>query len=93
MRKIIIKEPMWKNRSVGISEDKITDDLIIVISYQVKSGSRLYPTPFTITREKALSYPSTRYSKLPGKFKEIPIQDLDIYGATRAKVYSGGGGI
>ena len=57
MREIEIRFPIWKTRSVGVAEYKITDDLLISISYETKDGRKLYPDKYFMKREEALTYP------------------------------------
>lgn len=57
MRKIVIRSPIWKTKSVGVADYKITDDLLIDISYKDKSGAKLF-NPFTVKREYAKSCPT-----------------------------------
>ena len=55
---IQIREPIWKKpRSIGIAESKLQQITNIEIIYRTKDGIRLYPYPFSITKEKALTYP------------------------------------
>ena len=42
---------------MGVAEYKITDDLLVSISYRDKSGDKLYPDPFFIGRREALRCP------------------------------------
>jgi len=79
MESIKIKAPIWKKpRSVGIASYKITGNLKIEILYKDKSGEKLYPNPFYITKEKALSYPTQYLSKHDLTLYIIPIKDLDL---------------
>lgn len=57
MRTVHIKFPIWKTRSVGINENKITDDLKIIVDYTNVHGEKIYPYPFLITKDRALNYP------------------------------------
>lgn len=58
-----IREPIWKTKSVGLNQKEILDaesDVICVkITYRQKKNEDklLYPEPFFMDREKALTYP------------------------------------
>ena len=69
-----IKEPIWKNRSVGVAKDKITEDLEIEILYKDKFGNRVFPNPYSITKSEVLKYPTmTIKNKI---LHIIPIEDM-----------------
>jgi hypothetical protein len=57
MNKLDIKVPIWKNRSVGIAERLLNDDVEIEILYKDKNGNRLYPATYTIKKELAKKFP------------------------------------
>lgn len=76
MREISIREPIWKTRSVGIAEYKITEDLLIEIEYVDKQGKKPYPHQYIMKKDKALTYPT---QKVRGNvLRIIPIGDLTI---------------
>jgi hypothetical protein len=88
MKTIKIHSPIWKTRSIGIAEYKLIDPIVIEIDYKTKTGERLYPGKYTITREKALSYPV----QLIGgqmRLRIIPIDDLTRMTAKRGKIPAG----
>lgn len=58
MIKIIIHEPIWSTRSVGVARRKIVDDLEIIIDYLAKDEDLLFPDPFYITKDEALKFPT-----------------------------------
>ena len=82
MRKIKIEYPIWKTRSIGIAEYKITDDLLIEILYRDKSGQRLYPHKYRLLRSKALCYPK-QVVKNGVILRIVPISELEIYHAKK----------
>jgi len=75
--KIYIKEPIWKNRSVGINRKLITEDLVIEILYTGADGKRIYPYSYTMQKAKALQYPLQTINANV-KLHIIPIVDLGI---------------
>jgi hypothetical protein len=76
MRKITIISPIWKTRSIGIADYKITDDIEIEILYRYRTGERVYPGIFFISKDKARSFP---IQTLPGgvRLRIIPITELE----------------
>lgn len=74
MRQIKINSPIWATRSIGIADWKINDDLQIDILYCNKMGSRVYPYSFSLSREKAKTYPIQKWRGLD--LRIIPIKDL-----------------
>lgn len=75
--KIVIREPIWKTQSIGIAEDKmVTHNLDIEISYKTQDGERLYPEPYTISRSKAILYPTQKIRN--HIIHIIPIKDLRV---------------
>lgn len=77
MTKITIREPIWKSRSIGIAEDKMTSRLLAIeITYITKDGKRLYPNILYIDREKASKYPIQLWKGY--KLYIIPIADLEV---------------
>ena len=75
MKKYTIKEPIWATKSVGIADYRLTDDLIVDISYKDKAGNVLYPGEFLVKKDIAKTYPN---QKLKGNLNLhiIPINDL-----------------
>ena len=73
--KIIIREPIWKDKSIGIAEDKmITKNLRIEIEYTDKQGNRVFPGEYEISKKDALKYPK---QEVKGHvLRLIPIKDL-----------------
>lgn len=74
---IKIKAPIWKTpRSVGVAEFRMTEPIVrIQIEYKEKSGEKLYPGIYSISRETAMTYP---VQVLPQgiRLRIIPIEDL-----------------
>ena len=75
MKKYTIKEPIWATKSVGIADYRLTDDLLVDISYKDKAGNVLYPGEFLVKKDIAKTYP---IQKLKGNLNLhiIPINDL-----------------
>jgi hypothetical protein len=76
MKKIIINTPIWKDRSVGIKKDIITEDIEVEIAYRDKFGNKVYPDILVMEKSKALSYPTKSFGNTP-KLQIIPIADFN----------------
>ena len=76
MRTIIIHQPIWATRSVGIADYKVTDDLEIKIDYKDKDGVLLYPEPRYISQKKAKGYPVMSVKGIV--LRIIPIDKLEL---------------
>ena len=79
MKKYTIKEPIWATKSVGIADYRLTDDLLVDISYKDKSGNVLFPGEFLVKKDVAKTYPIQELKSSPAgnlKLYIIPINDL-----------------
>jgi hypothetical protein len=76
MRKITIREPIWKYNAIGIREDKVTDDFQIKISYRTKDKKLLYPGIFFMTKEEIKKFPIKYLGEMYVYL--IPIERLKI---------------
>ncbi|MHA1853860.1 MAG: hypothetical protein ACTSUF_10210 [Candidatus Heimdallarchaeaceae archaeon] len=74
MKKIKIQTPIWKNKSVGIAEDKITEDIQVEVMYRNIYGDRIFPNTYYITKNKALNYPTQ--IRRGRKLRIIPLADM-----------------
>ena len=70
-----IKKPIWKTRSVGIAEHRITAHNTISIEYRNKDGLRLYPKIYYISKKDAFQYPVQVVRGI--RLRIIPIDDLE----------------
>lgn len=75
--KIKIREPIWKDESVGIRKDLIVDDIEMEIDYKDKGGNKVYPFTYVMKKERALMYPVRVFPKTP-PLVMIPIKDFGI---------------
>ncbi len=76
MREIHIKSPIWKSRSVGIADYKITDDILVYIDYVGRSGVKLFPGMYFMEKEKAQRYPVQVVKNV--ELRIIPIKDFEF---------------
>lgn len=70
-----IRTPIWKTRSVGLAIHKLADMNYVDILYKDKSGQRVYPNRYKISKDRVLTYPSQFVGV---DVKVIPITELDI---------------
>ncbi len=78
MKEIIIKSPIWKTKSVGLAEYKLTDDVIVVkIDYRTDDGEKLFPGVYKMSRQKIMTYPTQVVHGI--RLRIIPIKDFDHY--------------
>jgi len=75
VKKYTIKEPIWATKSIGIADYRLTDDLLVDISYKDKEGNVLYPGEFLVKKDIAKTYPIQRI-KGNLNLHIIPINDL-----------------
>ena len=74
MNIIRIKEPIWKNRSVGIDSEKIGPILTVMIDYKDKEGALVFPHTYRMKGLVARTYPTM---KIKGHdLHIIPIKDF-----------------
>jgi len=78
MKRITIKEPIWSKKAIGIATWKVTDNLIISISYVNKHGIRIFPYDYFIEKEKVIKYPIMQLKNNVTVYI-VPIKDLKIY--------------
>ena len=76
MRKIKIKQPIWKDRSVGIAS-YIYDDIEIEILAKNKDGVKHFPNKFLVHKQDLIRYPVQTFSKgVPVRI--VPIKELSV---------------
>lgn len=75
MVKIKIREPIWYNKSVGIADDKIVDDLEVEILFKDRTGNRVFPGRYQITAFKARLHP-VAYHRGGHAIRQIPIANM-----------------
>ncbi len=77
-----IRSPIWggknKTRAVGISENKIGQTGIdLEILYKDKSGRRIYPHVYTVSRER-INKCQVKLINGVIKLRIVPIDDLEV---------------
>ncbi len=77
MKTITIREPIWKNRSVGIASRELTeDDIAVKITYKDKSGRIIYPATYKMRKSIIERYPTQVRKGV--KLHIIPIEAFKI---------------
>lgn len=76
MNKLNIKVPIWKNKSIGIAERLLNDDVEINILYKDKNGNRLFPYIYIAKKELVKKFPVQFIRGL--KLYIVPIAKLKI---------------
>jgi len=75
-----IKEPIWKTRSVGLNEDRLEEENFVQILYKNKSGEKLYPSTYRMSKERVLSFPLQILREI--RLRIVPIIELELYYGT-----------
>jgi len=78
MTKLKIKEPIWKNQSIGIASFRAVDDLEITIAYTDKYGNKKFPGKYYIKKEEIVTYPIQYCRGI--KLHIVPIEELSRNG-------------
>ena len=79
MKEYVIKEPIWSTRSVGIADYRLSEDLLVSISYKDKDGNQVFPGKFLVKSAIAKTYPTQKIKSNPAgnlRLHIIPIKDL-----------------
>jgi hypothetical protein len=77
---ILIKEPIWKDLSIGIGKKHLaadTETVLIQIAYRGADGKRKWPKPWAVTKEWVEKYPLKKFGKGTEVYC-IPIADLEL---------------
>ena len=77
MDRYSIRTPIWKTKSIGVAEQRLTADILIDIEYKQSNGERLYPYTYIIRKSIIDNYP--RQKVKGNNLVIIPISDLEIY--------------
>jgi len=77
MIRIQIREPIWKTRSIGLAEDRLTNITEVEITYKNRFGERIYANLYCISKSQAMKYPIQKVKGV--KLRIIPIADLQAW--------------
>jgi hypothetical protein len=76
MKRITIKTPIWKSKSIGIKTSKVTDDFEIKIAYRTKDNNLLYPDTYFMKKEEIITFSKQAFGNLLVYL--IPIDKLKL---------------
>ena len=77
MNRYEIKEPVWKDNSIGIAELRLKNDLLVDITYKNKSNERVFPDTYII---KNANLTNRSYQNIYGKkIYKFLISELEVY--------------
>jgi hypothetical protein len=81
INKYEIKEPVWKDNSIGIAEFRLKSDLIVNITYKNKNNETVFPNTYII---KNPDLTDRAYQIIYGKkIYKFLINELEIYENTQ----------
>jgi len=81
INKYEIKEPVWKDNSIGIAEFRLKDDLLVNITYKNKNNQRVFPDTYIIKNTNLIN---RTYQIIYGKkIYKFLINELEIYADTQ----------
>jgi len=79
-----IKEPIWKNKSVGLNEAHLEANNEVEVLWKDRHGERLWPYTYTVTKELAMTKEVmiVRGRGIPAgkqiRLRIVPISELSI---------------
>ena len=77
MNKYEIKEPVWKDNSIGIAEFRLNNNLLVDIIYKNKNNERVFPNTYII---KNPNLTNRSYQNIYGKkIYKFLISGLEVY--------------
>ena len=72
-----IKEPVWKDNSIGIADFRLKNDLQVDITYKNKKNERIFPDTYIIKNPKLINRDSQIiYGR---KIYKFLISELEVY--------------
>lgn len=76
MKRVKIRSPIWKDRSIGVAEYHFGffDPIEVEITYKTKDGKRLYPGVYILSWEEAYKHPVQIVKG--NRLRIIPINEL-----------------
>lgn len=81
MNRYEIKEPIWKDNSIGIADFRLHDDLLVDIIYKNKNGDRIFPDTYIIKKNNKKNW---SYQMIGGrKIYLMLIKDLEVHNANK----------
>ena len=80
-KRLTIRTPIWKTKSIGIAEYRLNTDILLDISYKNSKGDKMFPGFFYIDKDEAKTYPiqnvhNTNLRIIPiAKLREIEYEE------------------
>jgi hypothetical protein len=77
INKYEIKEPIWKDKSIGIADFRLKNDLQVDIIYKNKTNERVFPDTYIIKNPNLIN---REYQIIFGnKIYKFLISELEVY--------------
>ena len=77
INKYEIREPVWKDNSIGIADFRLKNDLRVDITYKNKNNERIFPDTYIIKNPNLIN---RDYQIIHGKkIYKFLINELEIY--------------
>lgn len=77
MNRYEIKEPVWKDNSIGVADFRLNTDLLIDITYKNKNNQRVFPDTYII---KNPNLNDREYQSIKGRrIYKFLINELEVY--------------
>jgi len=77
MNKYEIKEPVWKDNSIGVADFRLNTDLLIDITYKNKNNQRVFPDTYIL---KNPNLNGREYQSIKGRrIYKFLIDELEVY--------------
>ena len=77
MNRYEIKEPVWKDNSIGVADFRLNTDLLIDITYKNKNNQRVFPDTYII---KNPNLNDREYQNIKGRrIYKFLIDELEVY--------------
>jgi hypothetical protein len=77
INKYKIKEPVWKDNSIGIADFRLKEALLVDITYKSKNKERIFPDTYIIHRPNLIG---RDYQTIQGrKIYKFLISELNVF--------------
>ena len=73
-KRLTIRTPIWKTKSIGIADYRLNTDILLDISYENSKGDKMYPGYFYVDKNEAKEYPLQKVHNVD--LRIIPISEL-----------------
>lgn len=77
MNRYEIKEPVWKDNSIGVADFRLNSSLLVDITYKNKNNQRVFPDTYIIKNPKLQG---REYQSIKGRrIYKFLIDELEVY--------------